>query len=393
MDKASVRRNIILYKIYVLFNEPLFWGPSLITSIQKLGHMSLPDIYFLESATMILCVLLDIPSGALADLIGKKKVLIIGRIFLLLSMFGFALTIGPKTAWLANILWAIGYSFQSGADVSLFYNSLKSRGLEHIYKKIEGKAFGSRLLLTGLCALIVGPLADVNLRIPLLLCIPFVMISVVAVFYFEEPAPTKKYSVRKQIALLKEGVHFVLNKREVRWIVLFGALMTGASKIWFFTYNPYFERVHLDMKYYGFVFFLLNIIAWLSSHYAYRVERCMSESRSIVIMILCIGIPVIVMGLVPITPCVYLVLFQNIVRGFIRPFNSDYMNRHIIADDIRTTINSVQSTTADSISIVTLSLFGLLVARIHVLNSLVVLGIVVLCLGCFSYRSYKRLDR
>jgi len=392
MDKASIRRNILLYKIYGLFNEPLFWGPILITSIQTLGHMSLPDIYYMESAVMIICVLLDIPSGALADLIGKKKVLIIGRIFLLLSMFGFALTIGPKTAWLANILWAIGYSFQSGADVSLFYNNLKSHGLERKFKKIEGCAFGSKLLLGGCCALLVGPLALINIRVPLLLCIPFITISSITVFFFKEPAATKKYDIREQIALLKEGIRFAVRKKEVRWIVLFGALMTGASKIWFFTYNPYFEKVNLDVKYYGLVFFLLNIVAWLSSHYAYKIERGTGESRSIILMILCLGIPMIIMGCMPYWPFAYLTMCQNVVRGFIRPFNSDYMNRHISSDHIRTTVNSVESTTGDMISIVTLSIFGMLIARIQLLNSLILLGVVVLSLGMLSYRSYRKLS-
>ena len=83
METRNARRNVILYKLFVMFNEPLFWGPILIISLQNLAHMSLPDIYFMESAVMIICVALDIPAGALADVIGRKKTLIIGRIFLL----------------------------------------------------------------------------------------------------------------------------------------------------------------------------------------------------------------------------------------------------------------------------------------------------------------------
>lgn len=145
MNKKHVRRNVVLYKLFVIFNEPLFWGPVVIASIQELGHMSLADIFFMESAVMVLCVLLNIPSGALADLIGQKTTIIIGRIFLLGSAIGFTTQYDPFTAWLANIMWAIGYSFQSGADVSFFYNFLKDNGLEKKFKKIEGCAGGSLL--------------------------------------------------------------------------------------------------------------------------------------------------------------------------------------------------------------------------------------------------------
>ena len=391
METHQVRRNIVLYKLFVLFNEPLFWGPIVITSIQQLGHMSLPDIYFMEATVMGICVLLDIPAGALADLIGQKKVLIIGRMFLLASMFGFALTVGPLSAWLSNISWAIGISFQSGADVSLFYNSLKSHGIQKKFKQIEGCAVGSRLLLTAFCSLAVGPLAAINMRIPLLICIPFVAIPLVVTFFFTEPTATKKYSVRGQFRILVEGIRLAARKPEVFWMIGFCTLIMGSSKIWFFTYNPYFERVGIDIKYYGLIFFLLNIVAWISSHYAEQIEKRLGEHGCIITMILCVGLPVLMMGLLPFWPMAYMVLSQNVVRGFIRPFKGDFLNRHIASDNLRTTVLSVQSTTSDVVSILTLSSFGLLMKHVSLLNSLVILGSVVLLLGFVSYRSYRKL--
>ena len=391
MNATSFRRNILLYKLFVLFNEPLFWGPVLISSLQQLGHMPLPDIYFMESAVMIICVLLDIPSGALADLIGKKKTLIIGRVFLLGSIIGFATMTSPLGAWIGNILWAIGFSFQSGADVSLFYSSLKSNGREKDFKQLEGCAVGSRLLLIAFCSLAVGPLAHIDLRIPSLLSIPFAVIPLVTVCFFQEPTSTQKYDIRAQYRILKEGILYVFKKPEIRWIVGFCTLLTGASKIWFFTYNPYFEAVNIDIRYYGVVFFCLNIVAWLSSHYAYKIEHSLSERLCIIGMVCCVGIPLLIMGLVPIWPMAFLVLFQNIVRGFIRPFRGDFVNRHIDSEHIRTTVLSVQSSTGDLIAIATLSCFGLLSQRVSLLDSLVVLGIIVLILGYASFRKYNKL--
>ena len=136
MKMRRAVRNVALYKLFVIFNEPLFWGPILITSLQKLGQMSLPEIYFMESAVMIICVVLDIPAGALADVIGRKKSLIIGRVFLLASIVGFATMHSPVEAWISNIIWAIGYSFQSGADQALLYNTLKEAGIEKDFIKM-----------------------------------------------------------------------------------------------------------------------------------------------------------------------------------------------------------------------------------------------------------------
>jgi MFS family permease len=391
MNKKHVRRNVVLYKLFVIFNEPLFWGPVVIASIQELGHMSLADIFFMESAVMVLCVLLNIPSGALADLIGQKTTIIIGRIFLLGSAIGFTTQYDPFTAWLANIMWAIGYSFQSGADVSFFYNFLKDNGLEKEFKKIEGCAVGSRLLLIAFCSLIVGPLAAINLRIPGLISIPFVIIPLVVAFFFEAPKVTKKYNAREQWNTMKEGLIYAIKKPEVRWIIGFCTLLMGASKIWFFTYNPYFEVVGISIQYYGVIFFIVNIIAWLSSHYAYKVEGYMSEGSSIIIMILCVAAPIILMGLVPYWPVAYMVVFQNVVRGYLRPFKGDYMNRHIKSDHIRTTVLSVQSSASDALTIVALAWFGFMTKHMSLLHSLTILGVFTLIVGMLSYGSYKKL--
>lgn len=391
MERSFTRRNIVLYKNFVLFNEPLFWGPILIITLNTLACMPLSDIYFMESAVMALCVVLDISFGSLADLIGRKKTLIIGRVFLLGSIIGFAFMSSPLDAWISNILWAIGFSFQSGADVSLLYGTLKKRNVERMFKKIEGAAVGSRLLLMACCSLVVGPLAEINLRIPLLLCIPFSAIPLVLSFFFREPVDTQKYAPRAQFRIIKEGISFVFRKCEVRWIIGFTILLSGASKIWFFTYNPYFQIVGVELKYFGVVFFLLNVVAWFSSRYAYLIERRLSERTCVIGMLLCVGVPILLMGLIPCWLSICLVFFQNIVRGFLAPFKGDFLNKHIASEHIRTTVLSVQSSVGEVVAIVTLAWFGFMMEWLTLLNSLVVLGTLVLVFGALSYQSYTKI--
>lgn len=390
MNYTECERNIFLYRLYAVFNEPLFWGPILIVSLQRLAHMSLPDIYYMESVVLCISALLDVPSGALADSIGRKKTIIIGRVFLFGSAFFFTIMSSPLEAWIGNMLWAIGFSLQSGADTALLYDTLRERGRENEFRRIEGRAIGLRLLLVAFCSLIVGLLADINLRLPLYVGLPFVLVPFVTSFFWKEPTRTQVYSMRRQFDVLKRGGMFVLRSKEVRWMVGFAALVATTSKLWFFTYNPYFEFVGIDVAYYGIIFFFLNIVAWLSSHYAYALEKYLGEEKSIIGMVACVGVPILIMGLVPLWPFAYLVLVQNVVRGFMRPFVGDYMNRHI-ETDVRATVLSVQSTVSNSVAIVGLAVFGFLIAQFDLLHSLIVLGATSLLLGTMSYRYYKKI--
>jgi MFS family permease len=391
MDERAGRLNVLLYRLYVIFNEPLFWGPILIVSLQRLAGMSLPEIYYMEAVVLCICVVLDIPSGALADMIGKKRTIVIGRVFLLGSVTFFATMRSPLDAWIGNILWAIGYTLQSGADSSLLYETLKERGKEDQFRRIQGQAVGGRLLLVAFCALVVGVLAEIDLRLPLLLCIPFALIPLGASLFWREPTKTEGYSVQEQLARLAQGASFVLRSVEVRWMVGFAALIMSTSKVWFFTYNPYFELVGVPIAQYGVIFFLLNMVAFLSSHYAYKIEALLGEKGCVVLAVLCVGGPILLMSLVPIPLFAYLVVVQNVVRGFLRPFFEDFIHHHISEAQnghIRATVMSTQSTVANVTAISGLAAFGVLTGRFTLLTSLTILGVVCLALGWWSYRSY-----
>ena len=392
MNEQESRRNISLYRLYTIFSEPLFWGPIIIMSLQNLGHMSLPSIYYQESAVLCLCVVLDIPAGILADRIGRKKVLIIGRLFLFGSTLVLALMNTPLEAWAANVLWAFGFSLQSGSDMALLYDTLRSRGRQSEFKRIEGGAVGMRFALMAVSSLATGLLASIAPRLPIALSIPFILIPLTAACFFKEPVRTEEHSVRQQTSILKEGVRAIRRSVEVRWMIGFTALLATIGGLWFFSYNPYFELVKLPVVWYGVVFFCLNVIAWISSHYAHRIEKRLGERACIIGMVLCLGAPILAMGLLPILPFAFLVLIQNVVRGFTRPFVGDYLNRHI-RSEVRATVLSMKSTFTNVISVFGLALFGFAIHKLGLADSLTTLGITSLLLGALSYRSYAKRNR
>ena len=167
------------------------------------------------------------------------------------------------------------------------------------------------------------------------------------------------------------------------------ALLTTASTVWFFTYNPYFELVEVPLAQYGLIFFCLNVVAWLSSHYSHQIERYLGKRSCIIGMILCISVPVLIMGCFPMQLVAYLVVVQNITRGFMRPFIGNYMNQHI-ESNVRATILSTQSSIANMVAVICLALFGFFIGEFGLLPSLVLLGVAVMGLGMLSYATYVK---
>ncbi len=354
--------------------------------------MELSDIYFMESFAMILCIFFNIPSGAIADRIGRKKVLIIARIILFLYIVLFALSTSAFEAWVANCLWAVGSSLQSGSDQAMFYNTLNSNKLKKYYYKLESKYSSYRFLIISVCSILTGYLASIDLRIPFFISIPFMIIPIISIiFYKEEKIINDGNGISKQVETMKNSITFAFRKSEILWIISFCALIAGASKLWFFTYNSYFKFVGIDVKYFGIIFALMNILAFLSSRYSYKIRESISEKRLVILMISFIGLPILFMGIFPIWQMVFLLGFQNVVRGSLSPFVSNYMNMHIVDENIRSTTLSVRSAFTDTITIFSLFWFGIMDVRIGMTNSLIILGVIVLMLGYFSLNRYNRL--
>lgn len=388
MNTRDAARNVRMYKLYRTFCEPLMWGPILLSYLIHVGGMTLADIYFMESIVVFGFIFLEVPSGALADLIGRKKTVLAGSLCQAASTTWFMLMDSPFDAWGANITWMVGASLSSGADSAFLYDSLKEIGREDEYRKIEGAATGNRLLLTAICSLGVGFLAVVNMRLPLILSLPGIILSASATFFFKEPPQTKAYAAHEHMSMMKTSIMFVANHREVKWIVGFATLIGVASKVWFFTYNPYFEAVGLDLRLYGIMFFLMNAIAWFFSRYAHEIGGRMGEQGAIVSMIALVAFPILLMGSVLSKYSVGFTLLQNAVRGFGQPFIGGFLNRHLNSEN-RATVLSINSAISGLSQGIALGAFGFLLKAWPLHACLLFLGVSVLALGVLCIASYR----
>lgn len=392
MTKEQAERNIKLYYWFRLLDEPLFWGPILITFISKVSGMSLSQIYIMESICIIALFLLEVPSGALADLIGRKKTIFFGSCLLFVDITIFASAVNPFMIWFANLVWVTGFSLISGAETSLLFDTLKFLGREKEFKKIEGRAISYRLMLIAICSIAVGYLAGVHIRLPVYLSACFKFVFCVVVYFFVEPPRgiNNKYNWRNHLKLMKVSFLFVANHREIKWIIGFVVLIAVASKIWFFTYNPYFELVELPIIYFGWLFFLLNVVASICSYFSDWLAKKLGDLGSIILIILVIGVPIFIMGNQVTTVAVFLILMQNIARGHLAPFMGHFLHQYLDSEN-RATVISIKSAAVAIAECMGLGMFGWALNLYSLPTCLQALGISVLVLGLVLVFWYLRI--
>ncbi len=390
VKQKEANQNIKLYAWFRVMRMPFFWGPILVTYIINIGKMSLSELYFMEAIVVFALIFVEIYSSAWADLLGRKKAMMLGLFLQLIAVVLFSLLDSPLLVWVSNVLIMFGFAIVSGADEAFLVDNLKIINREHELTKINGQILSRVFIILAIGSVASGYLYDINPRLPMFLSIPSVAISFVLTFFFKEPKGVRKVSHRDHFDFMKMSILFVANHKAIKWIISYVALVAVASKLWFFTYNPYFELVELDYKYFGWIFASLNIVAWTTSKYAYIVEKKMNELNIIILMLVLMSVPIFLMGTFVSQLAIVLILSENLVRGFKQPFFSTFINKHLDSKN-RATVLSIKSAVNALVNSVGLWIFGLVLLKWELGPSLQILGTVVLVLGMLSIWKYKKI--
>ena len=98
------------------------------------------DVFILEEVSIrIAAVALEIPSGYLADVWGRRKCLILGCILFFFGYLCYSFT-STFTAFLfAEILLGTGQTLVNGADSALLYDTTAQYKKENLYLRYEGR--------------------------------------------------------------------------------------------------------------------------------------------------------------------------------------------------------------------------------------------------------------
>ncbi len=394
MTSQQAQRNVWLYFIFQIGIFHLFWGPILILYINQVAGMSLTEIYLMESLCIAGLMILEVPSGALADLIGRRKVIIIGSWLMLVETFFFAFAWCPLMIWTGNILWVLGYSLISGADEALFIDSLKVLKQDHNRRALLGKINYYRYLVTAVTSLIAGSLAEIDLRLPMRLDIITQLAVCLTAYCLVEP-PLKQqagYNLKQHQLKIYHGIKQVVSSSSLIWLICFSVLLSIVSKIWFFSYNPYFELVGLDLVNFGLIFCVLNLVAAIFGRLSDRLSKLLGDLGSITLLLSCLAFPLLIMGSWANRATAGLVIVQNVVRGYQAPFVKHIFHDYVESDH-RATVSSMLSACRGFGEWLALAGYGLLLTSWSLTGCLQLLGWLTLLAGCLLIASYWRIFR
>jgi len=330
--------RLYLVKISKWFNMVM---PIVVLFYQS-NDMGMHEIFVLKAIYSIAIVAMEIPSGWMADVWGRKKTLILGSI---LGSAGFVIYSFSYGFWAfvaAEIILGIGHSFVSGADSALLYDSLKADKRTDKYIREEGRITSVGNFAEAVAGVVGGFLAAISLRTPFYFQFAVAAIAIPASLTMIEP----KVHVAEHLHSIKKLVQNIRNMfvsdKNLRVAILLSAVTGTATLTFAWFVQPFFKAIGLPVEMFGIFWTALNLTVGVSSVFAYKVADFLGRKWSILLVIFLLALGYVLSGwIISYWGLGFLFLFY-LVRGVATPIFKNYINEYT-ESGVRATMLSVRN--------------------------------------------------
>jgi len=342
--------NIKKLYIFGFLYSLSFFGAIGIPFFLDWGNLNYFQIFLIQLWFSFWLFVLEVPTGVIADKIGRKMTLVLSGLTASLGALLYGLFPNIYLFLLAELIFAIGMALRSGADKAILYDTLIE-----MKKSKEAKHFFSRYALSQnlgfIVALPVGSLIAGSGILPypktlpltfLLTAIPL-FLSIFVSFTLDEP---RRKTLKENLLIGSINSMKQLAKHSVlRSFALDMSLISATTFFIFWFYQPLLLNANLNIRYLGFVPAGYMILGSLLLFRINIVENIFGIKKLLFLTAL---IPAIAFAVLVITRNVWIVLIcvYVIAIGKIRePLFDHFMNIYIKSKDragVLSAINMLQ---------------------------------------------------
>ncbi|MFC2111820.1 MFS transporter [Bacteroidota bacterium] len=355
------------------------------------NDLDMHQVMILQAVYSVSIIVLEIPSGYFADVIGRRKTLILGTILGALGFTVYSFSYGFLGFLLAELVLGFGQSFISGADSAMLYDSLLDNKQEKNYMKYEGRMVSIGNIAEASAGIVGGLIALISLRHNFYAQAGLAYLAIPAALLLVEPSKHERlkiFTFRTILDVVKDSLF--INKALRTNIFLSAVIGTATLTLAWFA-QPYFKHVGLPLTLYGLLWTLLNLVVGFAAMTAYRVETRIGAKRTVLGVALLIPIGYLVLGMMESMWALSILFIFYIVRGIATPVLKDYIHR-LTSSDVRATVLSVRNFIIRLCFVLVGPTMGYLTDNVGLQTALVFGGSVFLVLGllfALLFRKYS----
>lgn len=221
-------RNKKLVHITQFLSALIFTIPIWIVYYQ--GKITPSQISFFIAMQYVIQIVLELPTGAIADIIGRRYTVLFGYIAAAISSIVLVSTADFTTIFIATVFAGLSEALISGSLEALLFDSAKEVGQEKEFAKVmadTGFTFQIGLVIAAFSG---GFLYQIWTGLPFLLCgVANVFASIVSFYYIEPVIDSEKFTLGNYARQIKTGFREIFKTRDVAIMSLFYILVGGIT--------------------------------------------------------------------------------------------------------------------------------------------------------------------
>lgn len=349
------------------------------------------ESFQLKAFYSIAIVVFEIPSGYMADVIGRKKTILIGSVFGALGFVIYSLFTGYWYFLVAEFILGFGMSCISGADSALLYDSLKAMGKEQMYVKYEGRNFSVGNFSEALAGIAGGALAEISLRLPFYFQTVVALMAVPAAFMLVEPNVHngKRQAGWKDVAQVLR--YALVTNAGLRYHLIYSSIIGALTLTMAWVIQLYLTGIGFTEFNIGVTSTALNLLVGFVTLYAYKIEKKLSPQFTVWATTVVFTGSFVVSGFVQSALILAVFALFYAARGVATPVLKDYINK-LTTSDVRATVLSVRSLIIRGFFALVGPLFGWFTDAYSMSQAFIMLGIFFsIATGSFIFLFLKSL--
>ena len=350
----------------------MLFMPIIIIFYQENG-LNMTQIFSLLAVYSVVIAVLEIPSGYLSDVWGRKNTMITGVVFSFAGFIIYSFSYNFYEFIIAEIFLGIGQSMVSGTDSAMLYDSLLERNNEKKYLKFEGRMTSAGNFSEAAAGIAGGLLADLSIRYPFYVQTVVALIAIPAAFMLTEPHRHKqiqKFNFKNILQIVK---HSLIDYKPLRYVILYSSILGAATLNMAWFAQPYFKLAGLRLSLFGIAWTLLNLTVALSSLISHKVEQNLGRVKLLTGLTVFIPLCYVLLGLYKSIWSIGIIFIFYIFRGIATPVLKDYINR-LTASDVRATVLSIRNLVIRVLFSILSPFLGWYSDKISLLSALIMAG-------------------
>ncbi len=339
--RVRLKRNVTLLRILQIVRSFTLTIPIIVIFYKSAG-MSIQDVMLLQAIFAAIIVVVEVPSGYFSDVLGRRRTLMIGSAFVVAGWAYYTVASSFGGFFVAELLLGIGFSFHSGTDSALLYDTLLELGTTERSVREEGAQLSAGNFAEAVAGVLGGLLAGISLITPFHAQAIVTIVLLPASWMLVEPivhrTEGRAASMRDVLATVHDAV---VKNAELRWIIVAGSIMGASTLTMVWLLQPYMLNVGVPVAWFGVIWASLNGLVGVFALRAHTLQERFGDRSTVVLLAIAVVIGYAVLGTWSTWIVLPVVVGFYFARGVGNPVFASAINVRV-ASERRATVLSVR---------------------------------------------------